>query len=623
MSFTLNKRYHISINSSNAYTMGYVYFKEVYRVVASNRTFYPSGNILKMVYNAIDNYFVFIDGNNDTLFAFDNTDYYDCQFYGVPYSYTSQSNVESMISNGFLSYTSVDEYFILFQLNGEKHIVNKSDYIIFYDELSGSFKEQIDITNPSILIQYAIVPECNYVYIPSLNRYYFVKKITCVRNKLFQLDLHVDVLYTFNDDIRLQDVFVTRNQNTYEESLFDNRLPTKNIPTIDYIDVNQNYGTSSSAVNVTFNQSTFGYNWVLDALSSKISAVYGTLNPPTNATDLPVIASNKVDTNVLYAMNGTNAISFSKAIFKNSALASYVNSFILFPFDVTDITTYGSSFISLNDLYLDYSDNTFKSTPSTYATSRKLLTSNIGYVIIADFNYDVSPSYSFQKFMLYEPYTNYQLYIPFVGWVTIKSNEFIGKRILIYYGVDISTGFATAYIRNYTDGKVIFSTPCQLGIKLPINTSNAEELIRQKQNNVLNMNLGLISSGVATGIGATSGNPVSIVGGVLSGTKTIASIVNSENMMFERAQTTFTSTETTYYDVINKVWLKRITHEVLYNPSVFNKLNGHPLNRYTSLNSLTGYTEIGEIHYAPSTQLYITKNEIDEIETIVKNGIIL
>ena len=60
--------------------------------------------------------------------------------------------------------------------------------------LTGALKDQSSIIDPNILVQMDAVPSFNYVYIPAFSRYYYVKNITSVRNGLWLIEMHVDVL---------------------------------------------------------------------------------------------------------------------------------------------------------------------------------------------------------------------------------------------------------------------------------------------------------------------------------------------------------------------------------------------------------------------------------------------
>ena len=136
------------------------------------------------------------------------------------------------------------------------------------------------------------------------------------------------------------------------------------------------------------------------------------------------------------------------------------------------------------------------------------------------------------------------------------------------------------------------------------------------------MVLGLLSSALSIGVGVISENPVAIAGGVLSAGKTIASNVNANRMLFNRAQTTYGSGDASFYS-IQDVHMK-VTKNVkmIQLGTIYKKLQGLPYNMYVALNGLTGYVEIGDIHFdAKGYNIYST--EIDEIVALLKGGVIL
>ena len=195
---------------------------------------------------------------------------------------------------------------------------------------------------------------------------------------------------------------------------------------------------------------------------------------------------------------------------------------------------------------------------------------------------------------------------------------------MIYYTIDLKTGISTAYIYSYTDKFVIWSGTCQLGIKIDMTTSNQIENIKQKQANDLNMLLGLISSAISIGVGVVSENPVAITGGVLSASKTIASNVNANNQIFERATMSFGSANGGLYansDV--KVRITKHYSVATINEPTYKHMQGLPYNAYlNNISSLSGYTEFGEIHFdAKGNNIY--SDEVEEIVALLKDGVIL
>lgn len=85
-------------------------------------------------------------------------------------------------------------------------------------ELDGVLRDSTNIMNPSIDIRIGekadiFVPdltECNYVYIPNFNRYYFITDFTVIRNTMGNFTCHVDVLKTFASEIKANKALVRR-----------------------------------------------------------------------------------------------------------------------------------------------------------------------------------------------------------------------------------------------------------------------------------------------------------------------------------------------------------------------------------------------------------------------------
>ena len=66
--------------------------------------------------------------------------------------------------------------------------------------VNGSFRSEIDSMNVIVEIE-SDTYDFNYVYIPSLNKYYFLQNIVHVNAKIIRMQLHCDVLMTYKTDI--------------------------------------------------------------------------------------------------------------------------------------------------------------------------------------------------------------------------------------------------------------------------------------------------------------------------------------------------------------------------------------------------------------------------------------
>ena len=99
--------------------------------------------------------------------------------------------------------------------------------------LHGVLKEETDIVSPEILIEFdGTLTDCNYMYIPTLSRYYFITKITSVRNKLWRVSAHCDVLKTYSEGILGTRAVVSRNEKKYNLFLNDSMYKVTSNPRI-------------------------------------------------------------------------------------------------------------------------------------------------------------------------------------------------------------------------------------------------------------------------------------------------------------------------------------------------------------------------------------------------------
>lgn len=89
--------------------------------------------------------------------------------------------------------------------------------------VSGTLKEETSLIDPTIKIQGSVssFSNCNYMYIPEFNRYYFVTDIRSITNSIFEVSGHVDVLMTYRHRIRDNNAIVRRQANSWNLYLND------------------------------------------------------------------------------------------------------------------------------------------------------------------------------------------------------------------------------------------------------------------------------------------------------------------------------------------------------------------------------------------------------------------
>lgn len=121
---------------------------------------------------------------------------------------------------------------ILYQNNSENNAVNKN--LTELTTLTGTLREQSSIIDPVINISGidAYIGSMNYAYIPEFNRYYFINNIESVKNGLWRVSFHVDVLFSYRERIKTNHAIIERNEIEYDLKLNDGLFKTQQNPRI-------------------------------------------------------------------------------------------------------------------------------------------------------------------------------------------------------------------------------------------------------------------------------------------------------------------------------------------------------------------------------------------------------
>ena len=148
-----------------------------------------------------------------------------------PYSYGKTTEELNIIHEKGLSIE-------LYRMTCEKNFVDKTNYINKVLDLNGTLREACTLMNPVITIEYfGDVPSFNYVFIPQFNRYYFVTALTNIRDGLWSMSLHVDVLMTYKSTIKQQNGFIARNENDYNLLIEDTERVREKDEEVEVIDI--------------------------------------------------------------------------------------------------------------------------------------------------------------------------------------------------------------------------------------------------------------------------------------------------------------------------------------------------------------------------------------------------
>lgn len=541
--------------------------------------------------------------------------------------------------------------------NQKRNEINKtlpSEYVI----VSGELRDSIDISNPSVIIdisstaninavastssriEYLIshfknhVFSCfNYVYLDTLHRYYFVKKITLLRKNIISIDLHIDVLKTFEEFIYGQTAFVSRNKTNYNVLLPDERRIVTNESELIYTEL-QNivtpeigfdtaFGTTDTSVTDT------AYNFVVVSWDNQIIynhiKIDGGLTRPVgnNITNLPSVRdSNFAPYSArAYILNRDELAKLLEKCARNDSVASMVSSIYAYPFNFKNLYP-ANIWTSLQQAFI-VGENVDIYPNHLVADGRDLL---LGYVRLADFVIPDNDS----DFNDLEPYSIYELYIPYYGYYKLDYNAIRGHEIYIFMTLNYEVGTATFLLYDKTEQQLLTSLQAQVGIEIPKTVTNILEVKNRHDANNTSLGLGILTSVLAVIGGVFTGGAMgalAVAGGAIAGGKVIGNYAVSEKSNIVTGSRLNFNGNTAPLFSPQRFFLRQTRRKIQYSlTNDFLKENGGVLNELYLLTNLrgTGYTEIADIPNINYLDvLFIpTDTEVDEIMSLLKSGVI-
>ena len=203
------------------------------------------------------------------------------------------------------------------------------------------------------------------------------------------------------------------------------------------------------------------------------------------------------------------------------------------------------------------------------------------------------------SYLDYDPYTEIQIYLPYVGIHPLKTDDVMNKTVTVKYHVDILSGACVAYVK--CGASVLYSFVGQCSSSIPITGND--------WTNVINGALSIaasIGSMVATG-GATAPTQIANIA---------STAVNSMKPQVEKSGS---MSGTGGLMAIQTPYLI-ITRPNLAIPEGQNRYTGYPSYINVPLGSIKGYTEVEKVHL---DNIPCTESELNEIEKLLKGGVIL
>lgn len=435
-------------------------------------------------------------------------------------------------------------------------------------------KAPCNIINPEIKIASNANPTgCNYCYLPTFSRYYWVKNWTYA-DGLWNASLTVDTLASYRDQIGNSTEYVTRSSAQYDGTISDGLYPAS-----------AKVQSVTTAFQGGFAETISGGFFVIGFIAkaaNSIGAITYAVMTPTNAKKL----SAKLLTDVSYLSIDNTEISDSltKVLFNPY---QYIVSCNYFPFDIAELTAHlplvssvdiGWWSIDVPCWILGEDNNKLTKSVSVSIPNHPQAASRGGYCNAS-------------------PYTDYTIFLQPFGVIPLDASKLWGAGTLsIQYMVDLFTG--DSILRIFTDSnQLVHETTAKLGV--PIQLSNITFDIPSGSG-------GLLHTGIAAAFGgiqaALSGGSFSDVGnGILNAAQATNADVASKGA----------TGSTIAFDSVPYMVAR---FKILVDDN--NEDHGRPLCKRVQLSTIPGFIMVDD----PDIALNATAEEIDSVKSYLKNG---
>ena len=273
----------------------------------------------------------------------------------------------------------------------------------------------------------------------------------------------------------------------------------------------------------------------------------------------------------------------------------------------------------------------------------------------------------FNNFADYDGYSKMEVWLPFLGTIDISLNDVLGKYLKFRLGVDYTSGQGTWYIcvgdnpTNATsifvdlagvDDRILSTHTCQIGMEIPIGTTNTASVYR-------NLIMGAVK-GVSTALSSYTISKLGATGGTSTtkevktrrnkktgrqykfSTRTVESVFDASNFQYGNAivgafdcatdslnnmhisaSTDRSNNPVSMFNACNSIKVIRYYPKLITTDENYGKLYGYPLGQTKVLSTLSGYTEISNIHIEGEGFKSATQKEILMLKEALSDGIIL
>lgn len=440
-----------------------------------------------------------------------------------------------------------------------------------------------DLIDPVFTMQFSGTP--NYSMMEYQGRYYFITGIKSVRDDLWEISGHVDVLATYSGNIRDTSAYVLFHTHNNTE-LSDRRLGVKT--TAQYRFATGGFdvlggvtpSTCGVIVNVTGEDSCAAYSMAqVDAkdLLNDLDNWYQNDAMPDPPPGQTIFAS--IEEALTWFGNCIfNAI---KQLIATGKAGDSIKSAFMLPFTAS----------SMGDI-------------SETVKLGKYVTTKSGSRIVNRTKGDsatVSIPWQANDWRRNAPYHEIFLYIPYIGLVNISPSDVIGvESITVHVEVDLLSGDSIFTIYAGAKERVIAQYNTNLAAPYAIGASNINPASAATA----------IVSGAAAVAGAVATGGVSVALGT-------AGVIGLANNMQAQPTCIGSNAGGAAIGLAARVVCYTIFHDTIENPANMNASVGTPTNCVISLGSVSGYVQTR----AASVSGSMTDTEREEINSLLDGGV--
>lgn len=208
------------------------------------------------------------------------------------------------------------------------------------------------------------------------------------------------------------------------------------------------------------------------------------------------------------------------------------------------------------------------------------------------------------------------LWCPYAGFLKLDVEKIINYNICeLFYVINLNDGSAVVFLVGYTNYEtkefnILYQTEAQVGRSVSFGGRNTEKELKALKG-IIGSSLAMITGGLSNNMGLIAGG----AGGFALSSLNYAKTDFNKNISTQKYNDV-NAPQIAYLSIIRQ----KINTE-LYKSDIFKNTRGYATNILKTLSTLTGFTQCSSFNLTNIKTA--TKQELDEIETYLKNGIIL